>query len=44
MLFAKALSLNCEEIDFSSCNFSKKQMSSRGIYFSHIDKNEELSK
>jgi hypothetical protein len=37
VLFAKHLSTICEYVEFKSCNFSKKQMSSR-------DKNEDLSK
>lgn len=37
VLFAKHLSTICEYIEFKSCNFSKKQMSSK-------DKNEEYSK
>lgn len=37
ILFAKLLSQNCEEIEFNSCNFSKKHMSSK-------DRNEDMSK
>ena len=37
VLFAKYLSTVCDYIEFKSCNFSKKQMSSK-------DKNEDFSK
>lgn len=44
LLYAKLLSMECDEIDFNMCNFTKKHMSSKGNLPTYSDKSDELTK